>query len=286
MRATYLGQLNQILFWEYVIQGDGAQSVLGVAPITIAKTPAFHVVVGAFNVYAYKGDYALEPLADNIWQQHFSVTSNLNQMAKGNIWAQYVANWHEVWIGIPTGEYTIPDTVLRLALGGRPGWFVRRFADQFISAGSQLMRFEEDTAAPGVLLAGPGGVVEYDFVVPDDRGQPVRWSVETKDMGEGGMLSRFDRLLVRGSGAFDIGVEVSLDRGHNWRFVDVINFRFAALAAVTFQFVSEYLRVRLSGTDPSFKMTWLEIWSELEGEWVPMQVLAPQPPSIGMGGTG
>lgn len=271
MRATYFGALNQILFWEYMITGEGSLWVGAVAPVTIAQTGAYHVLVGNYNIYRYRGDYSLEPVGDKVWQAILGPTGVLNPMATTTVWCQFIAQWHEVWIGLPTYESLVPDTVLRMSLDQQQvAWFTRRFAEPMLSAGAVLSKFEENVDTPPVLLAGSSGVFEYDFVSNADAGMPIKWSFETKDIGDGTAVSRFDRLLVRGRGAFDIGVEVSLDRGGTWQFLDVVNFRFNAVALLTFNLTSEYMRLRLSGTDPSFELTWLELQYGFESEWVPV----------------
>lgn len=273
MRATYLGALNQILTWDYMVVGEGAIAVGAVTPVTIAESSTYHVVVGNHEVYQYTGSYSLAPIGTAIWQSQLGADGSLNQLAKSTIWCQYIGQWDEVWIGIPTDESMVPDTVLRLSVGGQPSWFLRRFADTFLSVVAPPTRFEENTDQPGVLMCGPGGVFQYDFVTPDDAGMPIKWAFETKDIGQGGSLSRFDRLVLRGLGAYDIGVEMSINRGHSWTFLDTVNFNDALDAVLTFNLTNEFMRFRLSGQDPSFSMTWLDVWYIHEGEWTPLTVL-------------
>src|SRR6266566_4409022 len=301
MRASYLGLPLNTIFWEYMVFGGGIESEGSVAEI--GET---HAIVGTQGVYEYAGGYDLVSIGDNIFSQLLSAKGNLNAEAKSTIFTQYVSDQDEFWLFYPTGENTLPDTMLRCSLE-KKAWYPRVFKDApFVSAGfflplltttwsSAIGTWAQNTAAwnsriflvnaPTVILCSPNAdrTFVYDYNTPGDNGSAAEWSMTLKDLGDGDSLMRWDSMVLYGKGN---GITVSyaldpprdpLQPGPPVVFTpltdadgNVYTLDFgdgASRQRITFNNVSTYIRIMLNGTDPTFTLSYAEMWYAFETEY-------------------
>lgn len=300
MRCTYLGLPGQTLFFEYMIYGEGIQSQGSVAEIGEE-----HFFVGTQNVYTYDGGYALVPVGNNIFARLLSAKGELNTEAKSTIFTQYVGENDEVLIFYPSGADMLPSSVLRCSLE-KNAWFHRTFPDTFISAGyflplpattwaSAVGTWAQSMVAWGsrvFLLSSPTLILcamgqqttfVYDYTTKTDNGAAIEWSMAIKDLGRGDAIERWDSILFYGQGN-GITVEYALDPPFDidpsaqptvyTAMTDAdgapLTLDFGAGLSrqrLTFSNASTYIRIRLSGNDPSFSLTYAEMWSSFESEY-------------------
>jgi len=284
MRGTYLGLLNDIMFWEYTIYAEGAISSGAVADIGSESG-----IVGNGGIYQYSGDYTLTSTGDAIYTQFFSAVGVINAPAKNSAFTQYCQDYDELWIFFATGSNPTPDTMLRQSLE-KGGWFERIFANQFISCSPYLPVAtttwqnavgtwanyvgQWDSKALLSLVANlvmcsadTNQVYIYDYKNATDNGVVIPWTFTTKDIGPGNAMQRFDTFRIRGVGN-GITVMYSLNEGHTWTPLSQLNFgSIPSTQILTFEAVGEYIRFQISGTDPTFVFHWLECWYTWESDW-------------------
>jgi hypothetical protein len=300
MRCTYLGLPNQTLFFEYMIYGEGIQS-----QGSVAELGETHFIVGTQNIYTYDGGYALVPVGNNVFARLLSAKGELNAQAKQTIFTQYVGENDEVLLFYPAGTQTLPGSVLRCSLE-KNAWYHRTFPDTFVSAGyflplltttwaSAVGTWAQNTTAwdsrvfllnaPVLILCAPAkqSTFVYDYTTKTDNGAVIPWSMAMKDMGRGDAIERWDSILFYGQGN-GITVQFALDPPFDTdpsapvtvytTMTDAnglpmtLNFG-AGLSRqrLTFDNASTYIRIRLSGADPSFSLVYAEMWSSFESEY-------------------
>ena len=284
MRGTYLGVLNEVVFWEYMVLGEGVQSPRGVVPrqSLIGHDVAEHIVLGNFNVYTYRGDYNLTAIGDPIYQTYFGANGIVQQQYKSLFSLVYVGQWDEVWVLFCTQpNEVVPDQMLRRSLGEEKGWFLRSFnsgtGDNFLSVEPYYaaVAVPATQSIPQLLIsavtnAGVGVTYLYDYAQPQDNGSAINWVVQTKDVGDPqGVMSRYDRVVVYGTGT--TSVDYSVDRGNTWIPLGVLAMgavpQWQSLTLGQYVSISDYTRFRFCGNDPTFQLWWVEPWFEFEGEW-------------------
>lgn len=283
MRGTYLGQLNNTMFWEYMIYGEGVASVTAVSEIGAEQE-----FVGNGNVYQYDGGYTLQSVGDGIYQDFLSAIGDLNAERKDLLFTQYVPDYDEFWLFYPAGQSQLPNKMLRQSLE-KTGWFVRQFANAFVSAAPYIPLTTVTWASaagswasqsvawnsriflanvPSIVLcaADTNQVFIYDYKTQADNGSPISWSFETKDIAPGDEFERWDSVRLYGQGT--ALVEYSLDGGASFVVIGTAALGLTkSLKMLYFQAVSSYIRFRVSGTDPKFVFNWLECWFFKESDW-------------------
>jgi hypothetical protein len=284
MRGTYLGVLGETIFWEYMVDGDGAISTGAVTEIT-----GENEFVGQGNIYQYEGGYTLNDVGDQVFNPLLSANGNLNSALKSLIFAQYVQDYDEILLFYPSGSNTLPDQCLRHHLQ-TGGWFQREFANKFVSAAFYVptsdttwagatgtwaqnnfawnsRAFRANIASLLLCAADDNLVFLYDYRTQTDNGVAIPWTAQTKDVGDGDAKNRWDSVRLYGQGTGTISC--SIDAGATWATVGsfALGATTSALQILYFQAVSPYIRFMLSGTDPTFKLNWLEVWSLPESEW-------------------
>jgi hypothetical protein len=287
MRCSYLGLPNQTVFWEYMVYGEGA-----VSQNAVAELGGEHLVVGNQGVYKYKGGYDLEAISENIYTNFFSaIQGELHAKAKGTLFTQYIGDYDEVWIVYPKEPSLLPNKMLRIALE-QNAWYEREFPDTFLSASPYLPLADTTWATavgtwasntrpwnsrifnqnvPNILLS-PGDlqtIEAFDYSTAEDGGKVISWEMQTKDIGEGDYELRWDSVRIFGKGQGLLSF--SEDSGDTWTLIDGIflgdtrnDLDVVGLSTVP---VSQYLRFKITGDDPTFSFVYLEVWYLRESEW-------------------
>lgn len=292
MRASYLGILDETLFWEYMTQLEGTQS-----QGAVVNVGGEHVLVGHFGVYAYQGGYTLDSIGDGVFTEFLSPTGDFNAPARITLFTVFVPDLDEVWILYPSGVSLTPSKLLRVQLENN-AWSERFFADSFV-AGGAVLPLDETTwttakgewedpqwqrpwdsrslvknvpsivLSPAVVGGASVSLSLYEYRATTDNGVPIAWSVTTKQLGDGSQFSRWERLNVVATGA-DVLLEVSEDEGATFESVGTFDFGAAGAPAaknVWLDRVSTRLQVRMSGVDPAFSLRYVDVVSIAESDW-------------------
>ncbi len=301
MRASFIGALNEVVYWEYMSQQDGIQSQGAVADVGAA-----HIIVGTNNVYAYTGDYTLPPIGEAVFQNFLARDGDLYAPAKQTLFCVYVPVLREVWVWYPSSDVApapaapaYPNKVLRYNLA-LDSWQERVFADPFISAGSYTPEEAITWATapgqwddiiwarpwasrinvqnvPNVFLGSPTQtqIFVYDFESRDDYARPIAFELVTRQYGTGGEYTRWEYVNFIGTGAAT--VEFSEDEGSTWLALGTLNLgppgpNPVAWSGVSTQTlwvdtVSTRLQLRFTGTDPGFALRYCEIVSVPDSDW-------------------
>ncbi|SRR6266851_7319988 len=291
MRSRYLGVLNEILFFEYMVQTEGVQSQGSVADVG-----GEHIVVGKFNVYSYEGGYKLTPVGAPIFNNFLAATGDLNSPAKLTVYTQWVPDINEVWLVYPADISTVPNKLLRMKLSTK-AWSERFLADTTLASMAFLpvavvlwptavgnwndprwtltwgsTSFTKNAASILLCPSGAGGgtrqLMLYDYSTPTDNGVVIPWSVTTKQLGDGRQYNRWERavILAQGNG---VKVEFSQDTGLTWTTLGTLNFGTTDVSVKQqhIDTVSTSLMLRLRGTDPTFDLRYIDIDAVAESEW-------------------
>jgi hypothetical protein len=283
MRGTYLGLLDETIFWEYTVYGEGSQ-----VPAGVAEIGAQHAFVGNSSIYTYDGSYSIDSIGDGIYIGFLSAVGDLNASARVSMFTQYVGDYDEFWVFYPSVQSLLPNKMLRCALD-KTAWYVREFANLFVSCAPYLAvasttwqsavgTWAQQTAVwdsrvflantPIYLMCSGDDkkVYAYDYSAATDNGVPIEWSVETKDIAPGDEFVRWDSVRAYGQGT--ALCQFSVDGGSTWQTIGSLSFGSkSSLKILTFQAVSSYIRFQLSGVDPTFQLNWLEAWYLRESEW-------------------
>src|SRR6266576_1571004 len=301
MRGTYLGRPLQTMFWEYMIVGEGISSQGCVAEL---GTQQPHFVIGTQNIYTYSGGYELIAIGDPIFNKLFFVRGMKNLSKKAVIFCLYVPENNEVLVFFASETEQYPMEALRYSLAAK-AWYRRKFTDGFVSASSYSANVETWANAVGtwvtdtlpwsshstvlgasvMLLCAPlaSQLFVYDYAARQDNGTVIPWQMVMKDIGDGDALQRWDSVVFYGEGN-DVLVEYALDPPRDTDpaappvvytpMMDadgaplMLNFGSGvSRQRLTFNEVATYLRLRLSGADPAFSLSWAEIWYGFESEY-------------------
>lgn len=284
MRRSYIGDPLELFFDEYMLQGIGVFS-----QGAVADTGSTHVIIGPEGIFRYSGGYDVEDVGEGIFDYILGPEGVLNTSATSTIFTVYVAELDEVWLFIPTSNSATPNILLRYDQGDE-SWFKRQFANSIIGFGyidavagrswqQATETWQQDTStwlarskqveAPLVILcdAITGQTWLYDYLSTTDGGAVILWSLTTKDFQTPGFLSRFDGVAAQGQGN-NVEVDVSFDRGVSWQSIGTLNFGLTPTKQkVNNQFVGDSFRVRLSGSDPTFRLDWMRIDWFKESDW-------------------
>src|SRR4029077_4955182 len=112
----------------------------------------------------------------------------------------------------------------------------------------------------GILLCGqsPPQVFLYDFNrTTTDDGFPIPWRFVSKDYPIPANWTTLDGLTFYGKGIVNL-VEISIDYGVTWRELakNVLLGPTWKRADAFCSLTCEFIRLRFSGDDPSFKLSW------------------------------
>lgn len=294
MRASFIGALNETVYWEYMSQQDGIVSQGAVADVGSA-----HILVGTNNVYAYTGDYTLPPIGEPVFSNFLARGGDLYAPAKPTLFTVYVPSLREVWIFYPSTEIAPPPDVpvypnktLRYNVALQ-SWQDRVFEDLFIAAGQYLPQSTitwatavgewDDTIwarpwnsrinvlnIPNVFLCPPTQtqLFVYDFASTTDRQSTIEFELVTRQFGRGDEYTRWERVEFVGLGAAT--VEFSEDEGATWLSLGTLALGDGpnvATQTLWIDTVSTRLQLRLSGTDNAFELRYASIIAEAESEW-------------------
>jgi len=289
MRGSYLGVLNEILFWEYMTQLEGAQS-----QGAVANVGGEHVVVGHSGVYAYQGGYTLDAIGEQIFSSFLALNGDFNTPARITLFTVFMSNLDEVWIMYPSGTSPTPNKLLRVQLENN-AWFERTFADSFTAAGLVLPFSATSWATakgqwnspqwarpwntrsltqnvPSLALspATEGGpLFLYEYRATTDDGDVISWSLTTRQWGDGAQFTRWERVNVVAVGE-SVLVEMSEDEGETFSTVGTFSFGAVGAPAATNVYLdhtSTRMQLRMSGSDPNFSLRYADIISIAESAW-------------------
>lgn len=274
MRRSYIGDPLELFFDEYMLQGVGIWN-----GGCVADTGSTHVIFGPQGVFRYSGGYDVEDVGENVFDYLIGPEGVLNTNAAISIFMLYVAELDEVWIFLPTGQNTAPDTLLRLDQS-EEAWWIRKFANFMVGFGfisaiagrtwqQATESWTQDTStwlarsktleAPQTILCDAINHVTYiyDYVQTSDNGATIEWAFTTKDFESQGNKVRFDGVYAKGIGS-QIIVDISFDHGVSWTELGALNFGIAYTEQqLNAQFVADSFRLRFSGSDPTFQLDWL-----------------------------
>jgi hypothetical protein len=283
MRGSYVGLLDAIMYWEYMVSGEGVRSSGSVSELGSSQE-----IVGNGGIYEYTADYFMNSTGDAIFVNFISAIGDLNPAAQSTLFCQYQQDYDENWIIYPSGSSSLPNKMLRHSME-KGGWFIRQFANEFISASPYLPlettiwatwvgTWAQQTAqwnsrvfianVANFVLCAPdtNQVYIYDYTHQTDSGTVIPWTVQTKDLGQGDVFQRWNEVRVSGLGSI-ANVQYSMDEGNTWTSLGPLTLGAGRFSYLTFQAVSAYIRFQLSGTDSSFQLDWLEVWYQQESEY-------------------
>lgn len=277
VRASYYGIGVQVFWYDYGLSTTGS---LGAQSFAQTKTDS--VVVAESGAYTYKGDYGLQDISEKIFDSLLSYTGELNPSAQDAMFVLYIEVLDETWIFYPDSSNSQANKILRYK--HRTGaWFKRtltgavslvgagRFNPQSDNSWQSLVgtrwidrhrpwnaRSNKANYSAITLCAQGNQVYLYDFnTTTTDNGLAIPWYYNSKDYPIPDNWETIDGLVFYGKGIVDL-VEISTDFGRSftplgsnlnlgptWNRVDFDT-------SITAQFI----RLRFSGVDPSFKLSW------------------------------
>jgi hypothetical protein len=138
--------------------------------------------------------------------------------------------------------------------------------------------------APTIILATPDTpqTFVYDYNTPGDNGVPLSWQMTLKDAGDGDAIQRWDSIVLYAKGN-GITLNYALDPPQETDsaiptvytpMTDAngkpmtLNFGTGlSRQRVTFNQISTYLRIQLTGNDPNFTLSYGELWYSFESEY-------------------
>jgi hypothetical protein len=278
MRASYYGVGLQVFWYDYALDSTGTIGAQG-----FDETKTASVIVSESGIYLYSGDYGLRNIGENIFDTLLSYSGELNPKSQDLLFCMYVPILDETWIFYPDMRSDFSNMIWRYS-HRRNAWFKRKFGNftHWLGAGFFKPQVSNrwldlvgtrwiDRHKPwnarsslqnyhGILLCGqsPPQVFLYDFNrTTTDDGFPIPWRFVSKDYPIPANWTTIDSLTFYGKGIVNL-VEISIDYGVTWRELarDVLLGptwkRADAFCVVT----CEFIRLRFSGDDPSFKLSW------------------------------
>lgn len=290
MRASYIGNFNETLFWEYMITNDGAVSQGAVASVSAGR----HVFVGHTGIWGYSGDYNLTPLGEAVYAEFLAAEGDLYAPLIEMLHTCYVPPLREVWILYPSREdleVQAPNKMLRLNVA-TGAWSTRHFAATFVATGSHLPQsgITWDTApqtwdaaiwarawnsnslvqnVPNLMLLPYVGtqLYVYDYATTDDDGTPITWELVTAQLGDESTYTRWERVELLALG--EVTVAVSQDEGETWTTLASHDFGTDGPAVEHFDIdtVSTRMQFKLSGNDPAFELRRIAVASLPDSDW-------------------
>lgn len=277
VRASYYGIGLQVFWYDYALDSTGT-----IGAQAFDSTKVSSVIVSESGVYQYTGDYGLTDLGEKVFNSFLSYSGELNPATEDVLFVQYVPILDETWIFYADGKASFPNTILRY-VHKTGAWFRRRFAAPLAIVGVGFFKPQAATRwidllgsrwidrhkawnsrvnlqnYNSILLCGAAGqVFLYDFnKTTTDAGTPIPWYFVSKDYPLPENWQTLDGLAFYGKGIVDL-VEISTDYGVTWHQLGsaITLGPTWARADVSCSLTAQFVRIRFSGMDPSFKLSW------------------------------
>lgn len=278
VRVTYYGLGLQVFWYDYGLTRTGSIDYQASAAI---KTSSMFITES--GIYQYDGNYALTDLGEKIESSLITYTGALNLNATLPIFLLYVPMSDETWVFYADFKSQWPNHVLRYNHGSG-AWFSRTFAHPCMFAGAGL--FSSPTAVRWIDLGTTRwidrhrpwhargiqplfhqvvlcGAVDnrtylYDWnTTVTDNSLPINWYYTSKDYPIPDEWRTIDSIVFYGKGIISL-VEVSRDYGVTWEQLaqNIVLGPTWARADADCSLTAEFVRIRFSGNDPSFKLSW------------------------------
>lgn len=278
VRATYYGIGTQVFWYDYGLTTTG--SIDNQASV---NTKTSSIFVSEAGIFQYDGNYGLTDVGEKVYTTLLTYTGELNQAANLPTFLLYVPMLDETWIFYADFTEDWPNKVLRLnhATGA---WFKRRWANPCCFAGAGL--FSQPTAVRWIDLGNTRWIDRhrpwharalqplfhqimlcgaedhqtylYDWnTTTSDNGLPIRWYYVSKDYPLPDEWRTLDGIIFYGKGIITL-VEISTNYGVTWQQLaqNVVLGPTWARGDADCSLTCEFVRIRFSGNDPSFKLSW------------------------------
>lgn len=279
VRTTYVGSTDLLFDFDTTVSGEGALS-----QDSVLAMGDFHIFIGNSNIYKYRGGFDFESLGEDIYSQIFGRNGELNPTYRNRVFGLYVEELDEAWIFYPSTGSSVPNKLLRQRQDTK-AWTTRtlnegiygfglyqattdRTIDQLVGTiDDQDWEFNSSSIlnnSPTTHLLGASNIYEYDYLAIDDNGTDIAYTIVTKDFGHPRFKTRFDLFEFRLFGT-SVLVEYSIDEGVTWITLGTITSTTLVRNILNKQIVSQYLRLRLSGTS-NFKLQSIGFMYIMESE--------------------
>lgn len=274
VRGSFIGNSGVNYQWETTVNTEGALSAGAVV-----NMGDMHYFVGHANVYEYRGDFSITAVGDEIYYSLLGYQGDLDPSYIQRLFITYIEEVDEVWIAYPTilSPTHCPDKVLRYNTRAK-FWYDRKLYDTIIGYGFYVSALTVTWAtATGtwqnnpnqwntrqnlsnvpitqLCLASTNNIVNYDYAQTLDNGQPIKYTIETKDFTIPDGEFRFDYLEAQFKGN-SVLVEYSPDAGNTYVPLGTVTQLSMDKAKFHKQFVSNKVRFRFSGIDSVFSLEW------------------------------
>ena len=277
VRASYYGIGLQVFWYDYGLVSTGTIADKASAPNKTNLT-----FVSESGIFLYDGSYGLGSIGDKIFQTMLSYTGELNLGANLPLVLLYVPVLDETWVLHADNPDAWPRSILRFKHSDLT-WWRRRFNPPFLMAGIGFFTSQVGTtwlqlagtrwidrhrpwAAQSnqalfrqILFCGQNGqVYVYDFnTSTTEAGQAIYWYYTTRDYPIAEEWKTADGITLYGKGICGL-LEMSTDGGIIWNQLGSNLSMGPAWSRVdvSCSFTTDYIRLRFSGTDPSFKLSW------------------------------
>jgi hypothetical protein len=251
-RGQFVGSIDETYHFDCMVTTDGAMS-----PSCVTGDDTRHFLMGQKNVYTYQGDFALQPIGDQVFERIFGTEGNLNATFAHRSFVVPVIELNEVWIVYPSTVAESPDTILRYN-HKHGSWYERRFnlptddplteanRATFVGFGLfldvEIVAWEDligdwdaqvwswdsqavvaDSYTILLMQETPeddttGRVALYDYYTVGDSGGPTTVIIDTKDFVTPDVELRFDMLEFFVQGT-GISILYSIDEGSSWEYL-------------------------------------------------------------------
>lgn len=275
-RAQFVNAGGKYYAFDAVVKGEGLAAYQG-----IVDMGDFHVFIGNSNIYEYRGDFAIEPIADNVFYNLFSFDAGISTVNKRRAFAFFVEELNEIWFFFTSSGSMYPDLLYRYSVT-EEAWVFRQFSNLFVGYGfyqrqedytwndlvgmwaDQTWNWNSRTVtanSPTTLLcsANPPAVFEYDYLTQDDAGaMPVVGVIETRDFVNPDGNFRTDCLEINMLGQ-DIDVEYSDDMGRSWYPWETVTSNVFTRHRMYKQVVGDTIRFRITCDSANFAVRWMAL---------------------------